>query len=66
MIIPHSAIVEGAAKKERKFKENLIKEKFNNFNAPADAEGGWFLYNRKKWVKLTNESATFEPLDGFG
>ena len=48
MIIPHSANVEGAAKKERKFKEILIKEKFNNFNAPADAEGGWFIYILKK------------------
>ena len=39
MIIPHSANVEGAAKKERKFKEILIKEKFNNSNAPTVAEG---------------------------
>ena len=53
MIIPHSANVEGAAKKERKFKEMFIKEKFKNFNAPTVAEGCWFLYNRKKWSRRT-------------
>ena len=42
MIVQHSANVEGAAKKEKNFREILIKEKLNNFNAPADAEGGWF------------------------
>ena len=48
MIIPHSANVEGAAKKERKFKEILIKEKFNNSNAPTVAEGCWlYIYIKK-------------------
>ena len=47
MIIPHSANVEGAAKKERKFKEILIKEKSNNSNAPPRAEGAGSLYKNK-------------------